>query len=74
MNREIKNHLKKIANIRIEYIKYGFVSNFSNCLLVKIEKGKCNKDSLLFLTEEGKTRSVDIEDSKNIFVSISPIW
>ena len=38
-----------------------------------IEKDKLDKKFLVFLTEEGITKSVDLEDYKNLKVSVKPI-
>ena len=65
--------MKEIVDISIQYVNYSFVSNYPNCLVICIKKGKSNKKFLVFLTEEGIARSVDLEDSKNIKVSVKPI-
>lgn len=73
MIEKIKQHIKDIVDITIQYVNYNFVSNYSNCLVICIKKDKTNKKFLVFLTEEGVTRSVDLEDCKNIKVSVKPI-
>lgn len=75
MTNTIKNNIGKIFNVSIEYVNYGFVSNYKNSLLLKIEKSNKNKkDSLVFLTNEGKLKSVNLEDEDNIKVSITSLW
>ncbi len=69
---KIKQHIKEIVNISIQYKSYSFVSNYQNCLLICIEKGNLNKDLLLFMTEKGKLQSVDLED-EDVFVSVTPV-
>tara|TARA_B100000035_G_C20876333_1_gene498546 strand:- start:488 stop:715 length:228 start_codon:yes stop_codon:yes gene_type:complete len=65
---KIKQHMKDIVNISIQYVNYSFVSNYQNCLLLCIKKGNLNKDLLLFMTEDGSLSSVDLEDE---FVKVS---
>ena len=62
--------MKDIVDVTIQYVNYNFISNYNNCLLICIEKGKLDKDLLVFLTEEGKTKLVELEDQKNVKVSI----
>ena len=64
--------MKDIVDISIQYVNYSFVSNYQNCLLLCIKKGDLNKDLLLFMTENGRLSSVDLED-EYIKVSIKPI-
>ena len=73
MIEKIKQHIKDIVDITIQYVNYNFVSSYSNCLIICINKDKANKKSPVFLTEEGVTRSVDLEDCVNIKVSVKPI-
>lgn len=73
MIEKIKQHMKGIVDISIQYVNYNFVSNYSNCLIVCIKKDKSNKDLLVFLTEEGSTRSVELEDCNSVKVSVKPI-
>ncbi len=68
MIEKIKQHMKDIVNISIQYVNYSFVSNYQNCLLLCIKKGNLNKDLLLFMTEDGSLSSVDLEDE---FVKVS---
>ena len=58
--------MRDIVNISIQYVNYGFISNYHNCLLVCI-----NKDLLVFLTAEGTTKSVDLKDQENVKVSVT---
>jgi len=69
---KIKQHIKEIVNISIQYKSYNFISNYQNCLLICIEKGNLNKDLLLFMTEKGKLQSVDLED-EDVFVSVTTV-
>jgi|TARA_B100001059_G_C17797453_1_gene563930 hypothetical protein len=69
---KIKQHIKEIVNLSIQYKSYSFISNYQNCLLICIEKGNLNKDLLLFMTEKGKLQSVDLED-EDVFVSVTTI-
>ena len=71
MTRIIKDNIGKIFNVSIEYVNYGFVSNYKNSLLLKIEKNKRNKDLLVFLTNEGKIKSANLEDKENVKVKIT---
>ena len=73
MIEKIKQHIKSIVNVSIQYVNYNFISNYNNCLLICIKKGKMDKDLLVFLTEEGTTKSVILEDQKNIKVNVTPI-
>tara|TARA_B100000963_G_scaffold361211_1_gene395529 strand:- start:3960 stop:4202 length:243 start_codon:yes stop_codon:yes gene_type:complete len=68
---KIKQHLKEIVNISIQYPVFYFVSNYQNCLLLCIEKVNADKNLLFFMTEEGQISSVDLED-KFIVVSVTP--
>ncbi len=72
MIEKIKQHIKEIVNLSIQYKSYSFISNYQNCLLICIEKGNLNKDLLLFMTEKGKLQSVDLED-EDVFVSVTTI-
>lgn len=72
MIEKIKQHIKEIVNISIQYKSYSFISNYQNCLLICIEKGNLNKDLLLFMTEKGKLQSVDLED-EDVFVSVTTV-
>ena len=74
MTRIIKDNIGKIFNVSIEYVNYGFVSNYKNSLLLKIEKNKRNKDLLVFLTNEGKIKSANLEDKENVKVKITLLW
>lgn len=74
MTRIIKDNIGKIFNVSIEYVNYGFVSNYKNSLLLKIEKNKRNKDLLVFLTNEGKLKSANLEDKENVKVKITLLW
>ena len=65
--------MKSIVNVTIQYVNYNFISSYNNCLLIGIEKDKLDKKFLVFLTEEGITKSVDLEDYKNLKVSVKPI-
>jgi len=69
---KIKQHIKEIVNLSIQYKSYSFISNYQNCLLICIEKGNLNKDLLLFMTEKGKLQSVDLED-EDVFVSVTTV-
>jgi len=69
---KIKQYVKEIVDVSIQYVNYNFVSNYQNCLLLSIEKGNLNKDLLLFITEDGRLSSVDLED-EFIIVSVTPI-
>ena len=70
MIEKIKHHMKDIVDVTIQYVNYNFISSYNNCLLICIEKGKLDKNLLVFLTEEGKTKLVELEDQKNVKVSI----
>ena len=72
MIEKIKQYVKEIVDVSIQYVNYSFVSNYQNCLLLSIEKGNLNKDLLLFITEDGRLSSVDLED-EFIIVSVTPI-
>lgn len=74
MIKNIKENIKKIVNIKIQYLKYSFISKYNNCLLLDIKKGKLNKNMLIFLTEDGQLKTVNLEDKDNIKISIFPIW
>ncbi len=63
--------MKEIVDVSIQYVNYSFVSNYQNCLLLSIEKGNLNKDLLLFMTEDGRLSSVDLED-EFIIVRVTP--
>ena len=65
--------MKSIVNVTIQYVNYSFISSYNNCLFIGIEKDKLDKKFLVFLTEEGVTKSVDLEDYKNLKVSVKPI-
>jgi len=69
---KIKQHIKEIVNISIQYKSYSFISNYQNCLLICIEKGNLNKDLLLFMTEKGRLQAVDLED-EDVFVSVTTV-
>ena len=73
MIEKIKLHMKSIVNVTIQYINYNFISSYNNCLLICIEKDRLDKKFLVFLTEEGTTKSVDLEDYENLKVSVKPI-
>lgn len=72
MIEKIKQHIKEIVNISIQYKSYSFISNYQNCLLICIEKGNLNKDLLLFMTEKGRLQAVDLED-EDVFVSVTTV-
>ncbi len=69
---KIKQHIKEIVNVSIQYKSYSFISNYQNCLLICIEKGNLNKDLLLFMTEKGRLQAVDLED-EDVFVSVTTV-
>ena len=70
---EVKKHMQDVVNLSIQYVNYNFTSNYYNCLLVNITKGDLNKNNLVFLTEDGTTKSINIEDENNIKVSVKPL-
>ena len=74
MIEKIKQHMKDIVNISVEYPRYNFVANFYNCLLIEIKENKTNNNSLVFLTDDGKTKTIDLSDDQYISVKVKAIW
>jgi len=70
---KFKQHINSVKNIAVEYPIFNFTAYYKNCLILRIEKEKTFKSSLVFLTDEGRIKSIDIEDKSGIIVKVTSL-
>ena len=73
LNKDYKKYVSQLVNITIDYLNYGFIARYYNCIVLKLEKLNNNKDFLFVLTENGETKQFTLYDPENIKVNIYPV-
>lgn len=72
MNKDYKKCVSQLVNITVNYLNFGFIAHYYNCIVLKIETLKNDEDFLFVLTDNGETKIFSLYDQKNIKVDICP--
>ena len=67
MLNSLKNNFTKIVNIKARYTKYNFETNYYNCLFLKQEKDKKDREIIWFLDGNGIKRCIHLNQHSVVY-------